>query len=207
MTPLPLPHKHSCILRSTYISIPFWAIDADPSTRFRKAGYATIDRICDYYYSLSSLPVKHSVSPGYLFKHIPPDLPQTGQPFNEILDDYSKLILPGLTLWQHPLFFGFYPAACTFEGMIADLLISSAGNPGFNVSVRRKRLKSTLTMSSLVGIQSSLYRARDPYDGLGSWSSRSRQNIFQFLRQRRWCNTSESACFHRPSLIIHIHEK
>lgn len=99
---------------------------------FRKAGYATIDRICDYYYSLSSLPVRPSVSPGYLSKHVPPDLPQTGQPFNEILDGYTKLILPGLTLWQHPSFFGFYPAACTFEGMIADLLISSACNPGFN---------------------------------------------------------------------------
>jgi len=109
-------------------------------SRFRKAGYATIDRICDYYYSLSSLPVRPSVSPGYLSKHVPPDLPQTGQPFNEILDGYTKLILPGLTLWQHPSFFGFYPAACTFEGMIADLLISSACNPGFNVSVRQRRL-------------------------------------------------------------------
>jgi len=137
MTPLPY-HTSTHAYRGVRIS-PFWAIDTNPFTRFRKAGYATIDRICDYYYSLSSLPVKSSVSPGYLFKHIPPDLPQTGQPFNEILDDYSKLILPGLTLGQHPLFFGFYPAACTFEGMIADLLISSAGNPGFNVSVRRRR--------------------------------------------------------------------
>lgn len=138
MTPLLPPHKNPWILRSTCILI---LSDWHRSLfRFRKAGYATIDRICDYYYSLSSLPVKSSVSPGYLFKHIPPDLPQTGQPFNEILDDYSKLILPGLTIWQHPSFFGFYPAACTFEGMIADLLISSACNPGFNVSVRWRRL-------------------------------------------------------------------
>ncbi|KXN87356.1 Aromatic-L-amino-acid decarboxylase, partial [Leucoagaricus sp. SymC.cos] len=100
--------------------------------RFRKAGYAAIDRICNYYASLSTLPVKPSVSPGYLSKHIPKTCPQTGEPFNEILDDYSKLILPGLTHWQHPSFFGFFPTGCTFEGMIADLLTSSACNPGFN---------------------------------------------------------------------------
>ncbi|KAJ3569602.1 hypothetical protein NP233_g4950 [Leucocoprinus birnbaumii] len=99
---------------------------------FRKAGYAAIDRICDYYYSLSSLPVKPSVSPGYLSHHIPKTLPESSEPFNHILDDYTKLILPGLTHWQHPSFFGFYPTACTFEGMIADLLVSSACNPGFN---------------------------------------------------------------------------
>lgn len=102
---------------------------------FRKAGYAAIDRICDYYYSLSSLPVKPSVAPGYLSKHIPPALPQTSEPFNEILDDYTKLILPGLTHWQHPSFFGFFPTACTFQGIIADLLTSSTSNPGFNWAV------------------------------------------------------------------------
>ena len=40
----------------------------------------------------------------------------------------------GLTHWQHPSFFGYFPTACTFEGIIGDLYATSATNPGFNVS-------------------------------------------------------------------------
>ena len=41
--------------------------------------------------------------------------------------------MKGLTLWQHPSFFGYFPAACTFEGILGDLYSSSVTNPGFNV--------------------------------------------------------------------------
>lgn len=41
--------------------------------------------------------------------------------------------MAGLTHWQHPSFFAYFPTACTFEGMLADLYASSACNPGFNV--------------------------------------------------------------------------
>jgi aromatic-L-amino-acid decarboxylase len=41
--------------------------------------------------------------------------------------------VPGLTHWQHPSFFAYFPVAATFEGMLADLYASSTANPGFNV--------------------------------------------------------------------------
>ena len=41
----------------------------------------------------------------------------------------------GLTHWQHPRFFAYFPTASTFEGMLGDLLASSTANPGFNVGV------------------------------------------------------------------------
>ncbi|KAF9453963.1 hypothetical protein P691DRAFT_526375 [Macrolepiota fuliginosa MF-IS2] len=99
---------------------------------FRKAGYAAIDRICDHFTNLQSTPVKSSVTPGYLAQHIPSTPPQQGEKWEQILDDYSSFIVPGLTNWQHPSFFGFFPTACTFEGVIGDLLASSTSNPGFN---------------------------------------------------------------------------
>lgn len=43
----------------------------------------------------------------------------------------------GLTLWQHPSFFAYFPTACTFEGMLGDLYASSTANPGFNVRCNR----------------------------------------------------------------------
>ncbi|PPQ98397.1 hypothetical protein CVT24_004076 [Panaeolus cyanescens] len=101
--------------------------------QFRKAGYQAIDRICDYYYSLQNRPVVPQVEPGYLRKHITAtSLPEEGEDFQIIADDYQKFILPGLTHWQHPSFFAYFPTACTFEGMLGDLYASSATNPGFN---------------------------------------------------------------------------
>ncbi|XP_006460873.1 hypothetical protein AGABI2DRAFT_185212 [Agaricus bisporus var. bisporus H97] len=102
--------------------------------QFRKAGYNAIDRICDYYYNLQSMPVKSSVSPGYLAQHIPTSPPEQGEPWQQILDDYTEHIIPGLTHWQHPSFYGYFPTACSFPSMLAELLASSTPNPGFNWS-------------------------------------------------------------------------
>ncbi|KAG9002953.1 hypothetical protein FRB90_011276 [Tulasnella sp. 427] len=99
---------------------------------FRKAGYQAIDRICDYYYSLAGKPVVAQVEPGYLRKLLPDAAPESGEPFQAIADDFQKLILPGITHWQHPSFFGYFPTASTLEGTIADLYASSVSSPGFN---------------------------------------------------------------------------
>ncbi|KAG6866861.1 hypothetical protein C0991_008797 [Blastosporella zonata] len=121
-------------------------------SRFRKAGYQAIDRICDYYYSLEKQPVLSKVEPGYLKKHIPCECyrqslrwndiltnmlkqvtaPEQGEDFQVIADDYQKFIVPGLTHWQHPSFFAYFPTGCTFEGILADLYSTAAANPGFN---------------------------------------------------------------------------
>ncbi|KAI0076732.1 hypothetical protein K474DRAFT_1201695 [Panus rudis PR-1116 ss-1] len=100
--------------------------------QFRKAGYQAINRICDYYYSLEEKPVASQVQPGYLIQALPDSAPEQGEDFQTIADDYQKLIIPGLTHWQHPSFFAFFPTACTFEGILADLYSTSATNPGFN---------------------------------------------------------------------------
>ncbi|KAK2464196.1 hypothetical protein APHAL10511_003653 [Amanita phalloides] len=102
--------------------------------QFRKAGYQAIDRICDYYYSLHERPVVPQVDPGYLKRSVSSCAPENGEDFQTIADDYQRLILPGLTHWQHPSFFAYFPTACTFEGMLADLYSSSTCNPGFNWS-------------------------------------------------------------------------
>ncbi|KAH9072142.1 pyridoxal phosphate-dependent transferase [Lactarius deliciosus] len=69
---------------------------------------------------------------GYLRHLIPDSPPQKGQEWTSIVDDYQKLIVPGLTHWQHPSFFAYFPTACSFEGILGDLLSSSTSNPGFN---------------------------------------------------------------------------
>ncbi|KAI0342421.1 hypothetical protein BDW22DRAFT_1357765 [Trametopsis cervina] len=99
---------------------------------FRKAGYQAIDRICDYYSSLEQRSVVSQVPPGYLKDLIPSSAPEEGEDFQQIADDYQRCIMPGLTHWQHPSFFAYYPTACTFEGILGDLYATSTVNPGFN---------------------------------------------------------------------------
>ncbi|PBK82835.1 PLP-dependent transferase [Armillaria gallica] len=100
--------------------------------QFRKAGYQAIDRICDYYYSLQNKLVVARVQLGYLKALVPSTPPESGEDFQIIADDYQRLIVPGLTHWQHPSFFAYFPTSCTFEGILGDLYSSSVSNPGFN---------------------------------------------------------------------------
>ncbi|KAJ7714338.1 pyridoxal phosphate-dependent transferase [Mycena maculata] len=102
--------------------------------QFRKAGYAAIDRICDYYINLDSKPVSSSVQPGYLAPLLPKTAPEEGEDFQTIAADYESVIVPGLTHWQHPSFFAYFPTAATFEGILGDLYANAAPNPGFNWS-------------------------------------------------------------------------
>jgi aromatic-L-amino-acid decarboxylase len=132
------------------------------------------------------------VEPGYLGKFLPSEAPVDGELFQTISDDFQKLIhpgsslttirlycqivtiiwaLPGITHWSHSSFFAYFPAACSFEGIFADLLSSSVSNPGFNVS-RRFLFANTMILalicdSGAVGMFSSLHRARSNCHGLG----------------------------------------
>ncbi|WVQ84115.1 hypothetical protein IAT38_006260 [Cryptococcus sp. DSM 104549] len=100
--------------------------------QFRKAGYAAVDAICDYYRTLSERPVKAQVQPGYLIDRLPTEAPVKGEPFDQIAAAFKDDVLPGITHWQSPQFFAYFPANSTFEGMLADLFAASVSNPGFN---------------------------------------------------------------------------
>ncbi|KAG2139184.1 pyridoxal phosphate-dependent transferase [Suillus bovinus] len=100
--------------------------------QFRSAGYQAIDRICEYHDTLRDRPVSSQVEPGYLRKLLPSSAPIEGEDFQLIADDYQKYIIPGLTHWQHPSFYAYFPTSSTFEGILAELYASSTSNPGFN---------------------------------------------------------------------------
>lgn len=102
---------------------------------FRKAGYEAVDAICDYYRTLEQRPVMAQVEPGFLRDALPTAAPEEGEQWGAIAKDYHDLILPGITHWQHPNFYGFFPCNATFEGALADLHAAAISNPGFNWAV------------------------------------------------------------------------
>ncbi len=97
---------------------------------FRRNGHAVIDWIADYYQRIESFPVLSRVKPGDIRKTLPAQAPAHGESFDEILNDVEKLILPGITHWQSPNFFAYFPANGSGPGILGDLLSSGLGVQG-----------------------------------------------------------------------------
>ncbi|MBV9822705.1 MAG: aminotransferase class V-fold PLP-dependent enzyme [Actinobacteria bacterium] len=97
---------------------------------FRRHGYEVIDWIADYHARLESLPVLSRVAPGEVRDRLPAEPPRTGQGFKGVLADLDSVIVPGLTHWQHPSFFAFFPANASGPSILGDLLASGLGVQG-----------------------------------------------------------------------------
>ena len=98
--------------------------------QFRQYGRAVVDWIADYYERIESFPVLSQAEPGQIRASLPPGPPQTGEPFEDILRDVDELILPGITHWQSPNFFAFFPANASGPSMLGELLSAGLGVQG-----------------------------------------------------------------------------
>jgi len=97
---------------------------------FRRYGRAVVDWIADYYEQVESLPVVSRVQPGQIRASLPAEPPLQGEDFETVLEDVGKLILPGITHWQSPNFFAFFPANASGPAILGDLLSSGLGVQG-----------------------------------------------------------------------------
>jgi aromatic-L-amino-acid decarboxylase len=98
--------------------------------QFRRYGRAVVDWIADYYERIETLPVLSGVEPGQIRASLPVEPPQKSEAFEDILNDVSDLILPGVTHWQSPNFFAFFPANASGPAILGDLLSSGLGVQG-----------------------------------------------------------------------------
>src|SRR6202047_1857186 len=97
---------------------------------FRRHGHAVVDWMADYYARIESFPVLSPVEPGQIRASLTADPPLKGEPFPAILADIEKLILPGISHWQSPNFFAFFPANASGPAILGDLLSSGLGVQG-----------------------------------------------------------------------------
>ena len=98
--------------------------------QFRQHGRQVVDWIADYYERLEQLPVLSPAAPGDVRAGLPADPPQHGEPFEAILRDLDEVLLGGMTHWQHPSFFGYFPANASGPSILGDLLASGLGAQG-----------------------------------------------------------------------------
>src|SRR2546423_13664082 len=97
---------------------------------FRRHGHTVVDWIADYYARIESLPVLSQAKPGEIRGSLPPEPPVSGEAFETILHDVEKLILPGITHWQSPNFYAFFPGNASGAAILGDLLSSGLGVQG-----------------------------------------------------------------------------
>ena len=98
--------------------------------QFRRHGHTVVDWIADYYARIESLPVLSRAKPGQIRGSLPPEPPASGEAFETILHDVEKLILPGITHWQSPNFYAFFPGNASGAAILGDLLSSGLGVQG-----------------------------------------------------------------------------
>ena len=97
---------------------------------FRRHGKAVVDWIADYYERVESLPVMSQAKPGQIRASLPKGAPQKGESFETMLKDVDRLILPGITHWQSPNFFAFFPSNTSFPSIMGEMLSAGLGVQG-----------------------------------------------------------------------------
>jgi aromatic-L-amino-acid decarboxylase len=97
---------------------------------FRRYGHAVVDWIADYQSRVESFPVLSQVKPGEIRAALPAEPPARGEDFDAILKDMNQVILPGVTHWQSPNFFAYFPCNASGPAILGDLLSSGLGVQG-----------------------------------------------------------------------------
>ena len=97
---------------------------------FRRCGHALIDRIARYMEEIERYPVLSRAEPGSVRKRLPRTAPEHGEPFADVLRDIDEVIMPGITHWQSPNFFAYFPANASGPAVLGDLLSSGLGVQG-----------------------------------------------------------------------------
>jgi len=94
---------------------------------FRKHAHELVDWMAGYMENVTSYPVKSQVSPGEIFGKLPDHPPDNPEEFKSFFADFENIIMPGITHWQSPNFFAYFPANSSPPSVLAEMLISTLG--------------------------------------------------------------------------------
>ncbi|NJK86617.1 MAG: aspartate aminotransferase family protein [Bacteroidales bacterium] len=94
---------------------------------FKQNAYKAIDWIAQYFENIEQYNVKSTVNPGDIKNKIPEFPPSESHEFDLIVDDFKKIIVPGMTHWQSPNFFAYFPANSSFPSILAEMFTAALG--------------------------------------------------------------------------------
>ena len=94
---------------------------------FRKHAHVMVDWMADYMTGVEAYPVRAQTAPGDIADQLPKQPPELPEPMEEIFTDFKSTVLPGITHWQHPSFFAYFPANSSPPSVLAEMLTASLG--------------------------------------------------------------------------------
>lgn len=92
---------------------------------FRKHAHTMVDWMADYLDSVDEYPVRSQVAPGDIAGQLPHSAPEQGEAMEQIFADFKDVVVPGLTHWQHPRFFAYFPANSSAPSVLAEMLMAT----------------------------------------------------------------------------------
>src|SRR4051794_32351737 len=96
----------------------------------RRYGDAVVDWVARYQERVETLPVQSRLGPGDLRRLLPPHPPEVAEPFDDVLADLDRIVVPGLTHWQSPNFFAYFPANASAPSALGELVSAGVGVQG-----------------------------------------------------------------------------
>jgi aromatic-L-amino-acid decarboxylase len=103
----------------------FRCMDAN---EFRRQAYRMVDWMADYLETVEKLPVKSQVEPRQIYNQLPVSPPVQSESMDTIFDDFKNIILPGITHWQSPNFFAYFPANNSYPSILGEMLTAAMGS-------------------------------------------------------------------------------
>lgn len=97
------------------------------SDEFRKYAHETVDWMADYLENIETYPVKANVKSYEIYNQLPDAAPENGESMESIMEDFQKIILPGITHWQSPNFFAYFSANSSYPSLLAEMLTATLG--------------------------------------------------------------------------------
>jgi aromatic-L-amino-acid decarboxylase len=102
------------------------------SEEFRRVGHELIDWVAEYRERVADLPVMSRAQPGEIEDAFPREPPTRGEGLSAIVGDLERLVLPGITHWNHPGFFAYFPSNADLSSVLADLVSTGLGTQGMS---------------------------------------------------------------------------
>src|SRR5215212_8647945 len=94
---------------------------------FRQHAHQLVDWMADYFRDVGSIPITSRVQPGDIARRIASEPPEQGEPFERLFSDFSEIIVPGMTHWNHPGWFAYFPGNNSPASVLAEMLTATLG--------------------------------------------------------------------------------
>lgn len=98
------------------------------ANEFRRQAYLMVDWMADYLDTIEKHPVKSQVEPRQIYNQLPSSPPEQRESMETIFEDFKNIILPGITHWQSPNFFAYFPANNSYPSILGEMLTAALGS-------------------------------------------------------------------------------